>query len=78
MLKIIWAVSSFSPSGFLELEGGQANSVFINDHFSPTSHLFSAMRYLEPKLLRFQGLIWHINQFCILISCGDTAENVKI
>ena len=35
------------------------------------------MGHLEPKLLRFQGLIWRINHFCILLRCGDIAENVK-
>ena len=35
------------------------------------------MGHLEPKLLRFQGLFWRINHFCILLRCGDIAENVK-
>ena len=59
------------------IEAVRANLAMINDDFLPTSRLFSAMRYLEPKLLRFQGLIWRINHFCILLSCGDIAENIK-
>ena len=49
----------------------------INDHFSPTSAPFSAMVYLEPKLLRFQGLICRIYHFCDLLSCEDIVKNVR-
>ena len=35
------------------------------------------MRHKEPKLLRFQGLIWRINHFCISNIIEVIAQNVK-
>ena len=53
-------------------------SRLIPDRFLPTSGAASAMGYLERKLLRFQGLIWCINHFCILSSCRDIVKNAKV
>merc|ERR1712020_175903 len=58
--------------------GGDAHKMRqLPDHFSPTSGLLSAMDYLEPKLLRFQGLICRINHFCNPIGLEFIAKNVK-
>ena len=59
------------------LEGEKANFAFINDHFLPTSDPGSAMGYLEPKLLRFQGLICRIVVFSSFIITDFIAKNVK-
>ena len=53
------------------IETVQANLRLIPDCFLPTFGPGSAMGYLERKLLRFQGLIWCINHFCILLGSGD-------
>ena len=50
----------------------------INGDFPPTSGPVGAMGYLELIFLRFQGLIWHILGFCILLGSGDVRKNVKI
>ena len=59
------------------IETVQANLRLIPDRFSPTSCPARAMVYLERKLLRFQGLIWCINHFCILSSCRDIVKMQK-
>ena len=60
------------------LEGVPKNLRLVPGHFSPPSGPPSAMGYLELKLLRFQGLIWYINHFCILSSCRDIVKNAKV
>ena len=60
------------------IEGVRKNLRLVPGHFSPTSGPASAMGYLERKLLRFQGLIWCINHFCILSSCRDIVKNAKV
>ena len=49
----------------------------LPDHFLPTLSQFSAMTYLDTNLFRFQGLIWRILDFCILLGSGDVAKTVK-
>ena len=61
----------------MTLEGDSHKMRQLPDHFSPTSGLLSAMDYLEPKLLRFQGLICRINHFCNPIGLEFIAKNVK-
>ena len=63
---------------FVNLEGVHKNLRLVPGHFSPTSGPASAMDYLERKLLRFQGLIWCINHFCILSSCREIVKNAKV
>ena len=53
------------------------NLWLIPDHFSPTSDPASVMDYLERKLIRFQGLIWCINHFWVLLGWRDIVKNVK-
>ena len=53
------------------------NLWLVSGHFSPIFSPVSAMGYLEHKLLRFQGLIWCINYFRVLLGCRDIVKNVK-
>ena len=53
------------------LEGGALNLRLVPGRFSPTSDPAGSMGYLELIFLRFQGLIWCINHFCILLGSGD-------
>ena len=59
------------------VETDRQNLRLLPGRFSPTSGLLSAVDYLEPKLLRFQGLICRINHFCNPIGLEFIAKNVK-
>ena len=47
----------------VDIETDRQNLRLLPGRFSPTSGLLSAVDYLEPKLLRFQGLICRIKPF---------------
>ena len=55
----------------VDVEGGALNLRLVPGRFSPTSGPTGSMGYLELIFLRFQGLIWCINHFCILLGSGD-------
>ena len=67
----------FSFSIHSTLETVRQNLRLLPGRFSPTCGLLSAIDYLEPKLLRFQRIIWHINGFCSLFSSGDIVKKVN-
>ena len=60
------------------IEGDALNLRLLPVRFSPTSGPVGTMRYLELIFLRFQGLIWHIWGFWILLGSGDIRQNVKV
>ena len=62
---------------FAHLETDNQNLRMVPAHFSPTSGSFSTIGHLEPKLLRFQGLICRINHFCNPIGLEFIAKNVN-
>ena len=60
------------------VEGEKANLALINDHFSPTSGLFSILGYLGVKFFRFRGLIYRIVAFSSSTIIELMAEKRKI
>ena len=81
LIQKSWSIRSCSDlknvTYLFVLETDYQNLRQLWDQFLPTSGPFSAMGYLDAKLLRFQRLFCRIWDFFILLSCGDIIKSVK-